>query len=594
MKKLKITKYILFLLLFALGCNKDFLDVSPKGVVNSDSFYSTKTDADQAITTIYGLLNYMQVWDQWIISNLGSVASDDAEAGGAHSEDVPVYQQVDNFTFTPALPEAFAHAYGVCYKMIFYSNIALERLPSIPTKDTTASPAYINQRLSEAKFLRAFAYYYLSIIFGEVPLVDHVLGSSEYITGRSSMRSVFDLMEKDLKEAIPYLPATQPDIDKGRITSGAAQGLLAKVYLFESSYAHYYPNDKYSLVFPGESRFKDLKERWADVLAAAEGVINSGNYELIGIDGVKRHSWRDGSDVNVKNTDGFRYVWSTDGDNCKENIFEIQAGWYGLNWLKARGSSLVWWTGARWVFDNGKPTETKYWGFNIPSASLVAEFNKEQRLPSDPLFGSLSPADPRFNTTIHKDTIGGNDSIQLGNSSLVGAWYKICYEYNGTWFNRTHTFQAKYECSYDEYQKHGPSWCESPFNNRMIRYADIVLVASEAAIMLGDQAKARKYINMVRTRARMCGAPGNTCPADYTGDITIDMLIHERRLELAMEGHRFFDLVRWNLAVKYINGSYLQNQRTTVTFVSPKNDFYPIPQAEVNSSQGKLLQYPGW
>jgi hypothetical protein len=99
-----------------------------------------------------------------------------------------------------------------------------------------------------------------------------------------------------------------------------------------------------------------------------------------------------------------------------------------------------------------------------------------------------------------------------------------------------------------------------------------VLLAAEAAIMAGDNEKARTYINMVRTRARMCGVEGNTCPADYPSGttITMDMLIHERRLELAMEGHRFFDLVRWNLAEEKINGSYLINQGVTVSFSSPK------------------------
>jgi hypothetical protein len=130
----------------------------------------------------------------------------------------------------------------------------------------------------------------------------------------------------------------------------------------------------------------------------------------------------------------------------------------------------------------------------------------------------------------------------------------------------------------------------------MLRYADIVLLAAEAAIMAGDNNKALTYINMVRTRARMCGVEGNTCPADYPPGttVTMDMLVHERRLELAMEGHRFFDLVRWNRAVEEIDGSYLTNQQRSVTFISPKNDFFPIPEQEVNSSQGNLLQYPGW
>jgi hypothetical protein len=130
----------------------------------------------------------------------------------------------------------------------------------------------------------------------------------------------------------------------------------------------------------------------------------------------------------------------------------------------------------------------------------------------------------------------------------------------------------------------------------MIRYADVVLLAAEAAMMSGNNNKALTYINMVRTRARMCGIEGNTCPADYPPGttITLDMIVHERRLELAMEGHRFFDLVRWNLAEEKINGTYLVNQERTVTFDAVKNNFFPIPEQEVNSSQGSLLQYPGW
>ncbi|MGD2034202.1 MAG: RagB/SusD family nutrient uptake outer membrane protein, partial [Bacteroidales bacterium] len=112
--------------------------------------------------------------------------------------------------------------------------------------------------------------------------------------------------------------------------------------------------------------------------------------------------------------------------------------------------------------------------------------------------------------------------------------------------------------------------------------------------MAGNNDKALTYINMVKTRARMCGAEGNTVPANLTGTVTIEQLQHERRLELALEGHRFFDLVRWRIAEEKLNGSYLDNQERTVTFSSPKNDFFPIPETEVNRSQGALLQYPGW
>ena len=590
--KNKFKKYFLFIIagLLIVGCKKDYLNVNPIGVINSSSFYSTKTDADQAVTTVYGMLDYMSNWDEDIMFDLGSIASDDAEAGGNNSQDSPDFQDVDRFTFTPSIAaDMFAEPYGVLYKSIFMANIALEQLPGIPKKDTTATVAYINERIGEVKFLRALDYFYLTQIFGEVPLVATVLGASQYTVSRSSMRSVFDLIEQDLQYAISVLPPSWDAADIGRATSGAAQGLLAKVYLFESSYAHYYPGDNYSIVNKGQSRFQNLKERWPDALSMAENVMNSGQYELVGIDGKKYNSWRG------PNTDGFRYIFTTDGNNSKEAVFEVQCEYLALGWLATRGSAGVWWTSARWIYDpkTKKPTEIGYWGFNIPTESLVNEFNKEQRHAGDPLYGSLTPADPRFNTTIHKDTIGGMDSINYLNNT----WAKVCYQFSNVAFNPTGMYQAKYECSYKEFRGTGANWSESPFNIRLLRFADVVLVAAEAAYMTGNNEKARTYLNMIRTRARMCGQTGNTCPADYPAgtQITMDMIIHERRLELAMEGSRFFDLVRWNLATKYLNNQNLvtTSGNVVVTYESPKNDFYPMPQVEVNTDPN-LLQYPGW
>jgi starch-binding outer membrane protein, SusD/RagB family len=591
-----IFKYLLTLLIVIVlfSCKDSFLDVTPVGAVNSNSFYSNKLEADQAVTAVYGMLDYIQCWDVWLMADLGSIASDDAEAGGATAEDVPAFQYIDRLSFDPSLPDAFVHPYGVFYKSIFLANLALKNLPDIPKKDPEATQDFINQRLAEVKFLRALNFFYLVQAYGEVPLVDHILNADEFTMGRSSMKSVFDQMEKDLTEAIPVLPLSYDASEIGRVTKGAAQGLLAKVYLFESSYAHNYPNDNYSLVNPGKSRFEGLTEKWADALAQAEEVINSGTYKLVGIDGERYHSWRDTSD-DSKNTDGFRYVWTTNGNNSKETVFEVQCEYLGLGWLKARGSSIVWWSGVRWIYNpkNNKPAESKMWGFNVPSPYLLAEFNKE-------------PGDPRFNTTIHKkDSVGCNDSI-----NLLKKWVKICWNYTPTQYSRTGMFAAKYECSEAEFIGKGANWCEAPMNMRILRYADVVLIAAEAALMLDKTDKALTYLNMVRTRARMCGAPNNTVPRNLTAaDLTSSLntlsgpvstklgfpqLYHERRLELAMEGHRFFDLVRWNLATNFINGHYLSVINYQVNFTSPKNDFFPIPQAEVNTSQGNLKQYEGW
>ena len=116
-------------------------------------------------------------------------------------------------------------------------------------------------------------------------------------------------------------------------------------------------------------------------------------------------------------------------------------------------------------------------------------------------------------------------------------------------------------------------------------------MAAEAALMTNDNGKALSYVNMIRTRARMCGNSGQ--PEDFSGTLTFDQLVNERRRELALEGRRFFDLVRWNLATQYLSGTFTPGG-VPIAFESPKDDFQPLPQREISLSQGALEQYPGW
>ena len=110
--------------------------------------------------------------------------------------------------------------------------------------------------------------------------------------------------------------------------------------------------------------------------------------------------------------------------------------------------------------------------------------------------------------------------------------------------------------------------------------------------MLNQNSVATDYVNMVRTRARMCGGPSNTVPADLPS-VTFDDIVKERRMELACEGRRFWDLVRWNLATANIAGTETPGG-FQIQFESPKNDFMPLPALEVAVSNGVLKQYPGW
>lgn len=566
--KTLINKIIIIALLigFTFSCKDEWVNVEPIATEDEGAFYLTQEDAEQAVTAVYAQLAYMTTWDREIQMNLGSIASDDAEAGGEDIGDVVEFQDFDKLTHLPS-NQYLNNPFGVLYKAIFLANKALEKLPDIPKNDPEASAAVINERIGELKFLRALNHFYLTLLFGEVPLVDHVLGASEYEKPRSTFRALYDFIEKDLKDAISVLPAKRDGKNIGRATKGAAQALLAKLYLFESSYAKNYPND---------SRFSGLKERWKDALDAAEDVINSGNYKLVGIDGEKYNTWR-GS------VDGYRFLFSSNGDNCAESVFEVQNINDAMNWLLSRGSSIINWSCARYYYDktNAKQSSS-YWGFNVPSEDLAKEFEN-----GDPRFFTsihISKTDNRLGVTINQPVNKINDSINLSDG-----WYPICYTNTVTGM-----YQAKYECSWAEFKGAGTgAWDEAPINTKILRYADVVLMAAEAAVMLGQNDKALKYINMIRKRARMCGDPGNTVPADLTGTVTLDQVKKERRVELCFEGTRFFDLVRWGDAYKKLNGMTL-SWGFVVEFVPGKHEFFPIPQREVDLSKGALKQYDGW
>ncbi|MFC2138221.1 RagB/SusD family nutrient uptake outer membrane protein [Bacteroidota bacterium] len=533
------------------SCKDDYLDFKPVASVNDASFYTTMNQAEQAVTAAYSTLSTRTAWERDIVLYLGEVPSNDAEAGGDYENEVPEVEEFNRFTFTPS-SGVIENTYGVLYRGIYFSNLAMERIPNVLEEDPSASAAIINKRIGELKFLRALNYMYLTMIFGEVPLVDHTLLPEEYFMDVSTIREIFDLIEKDLNEAIPVLPERDELAanDVGRATKGAAKALLAKMYLFESSYARYYP---------GDSRFEGLTAKWGDVLSVCEDIIASDKYELIGIDGSTFDTWISPT------TNAYRYIFTVDGENSKECIFSIQLINDGVDYTLTRAGSLVQWTSARYYDNDGTQTATSYWGLGWPTQSLVDEYEADD-------------------IRLHSNISMQGDSIQLasGNNGLVD-------------FTETATgyYIKKFELSREQFAgAPGHGWQKSPYNTILLRYADVYLMAAEAAIMLNNNDKALQYINQVRTRARMSG--NGTVPADLTGTVTIEQLISERRKELALEGHRFFDLVRWKLAESVLKDTYTPGESFPIRFESPKNDFLPLPQREIITNQGALTQHDGW
>jgi hypothetical protein len=553
-----IIKYLNILLagLLLFGCSEEFLDLKPIAQDSEETFYSTMDGAEKAITACYSNFCLEKTWDLTIMMTLGSIASDDSEAGAGGKDDVIEFQHVDQMRHTPSEANVFIWPWGYCFRAINHCNIAIEKLPEISKEtDPALNASLIRKRLGEAKFLRALNYFVLTQIFGGVPVMDHVPLPTEYTKGRDDIIDVYKLIRSDLRFAMAVLPEKSQwgESNIGRASKGSATALMAKTFLYESSYAKNYP---------GDERFTGMTEQWDSVLFYAEQVINSGEYGLLGINGERFDTWWS------PETGGYRCIFLTRGNNSSEGVFEVQNVQDGQEWFDTRGTALVRWTAPREYLDANGNHVAHGWGWLCPSPQLVASYEE---------------GDPRFKATV----MTADDSIPSMKDDST--WFKPSIEelYNRSglsWYGR------KYECNYNEYWKSTKTWMDGPLDLKLIRFADVVLWAAEAAYNLNDNGKALEYINMVRTRARNSGDTG--VPDDLTGTVTMDDIVYERYIELAMEGHRFFDLVRWNLAEQYLNHTLADGDQ--ITFESPQYDFFPIPITEIDLSGNNLKQYPGW
>jgi hypothetical protein len=325
---------------------------------------------------------------------------------------------------------------------------------------------------------------------------------------------------------------------------------LAKVYLYESSYAKYHSDDE---------RFDGLVEHWDSAAYWAEQVINSSDYELIGLNGERFDTWRG------PNTPAYNYIFMVAGNSCPEHVFEITARNDGIGWFHSRGTALVTWCASRrletpdGIIDHG-------WGWMCASPELLASYDDD---------------DPRKDLTV----LDATDSVLHNTYGWVRPNFDDLFAGTGNSSN-----SHKYECSPEEVVVGPSNWPMGPINVKMIRIADVYLMAAEAYFEMGQTNNALPFINAVRQRARLSGDDPNALP-DLT-TLTHQDIEHERLVELALEGHRFFDLIRWNLGDQYLNHTLADGDQ--IIYRPGIHEFFPIPDGEILQSGGALEQYPGW
>ncbi len=576
MKYLKnIYSLLALTVLLITGCSEDFLDLKPTARGTTETFYTDESTIDATVTAAYGQLCAREVFDKDYYLVAGSITGDDCEAGGEDISDWPTAQHVDQYLHTLNDEIPFLEIYRYCYKGLRMCNTALEFLANAEENGMDISDEFISVRTGEMKFLSAWYHFTLVQVFGGVPIADESIQPDKFYSPRNTIKEVFSFAEECLKDAIEVLPEKKDLGDElGRASKGAAQALLSKVLIYESGYARSYP---------GDERFEGCQERWQEALNYAEAVINStDNYSLVGYNGERYSSWRTGNDTEAT-IDGYRWLWTVDGDNSSEGIFEIQSVNDLLQWGYTRANCMtVYQTVRQYRTKDGEVGDYGGWSWNSPTQLLVDAFgnsdSRETNLNSQP---ANPEDDPRLATTVGQE----GDSILLGEDN---EWVYMHFENLPTGY-----IGRKFECSFYEYWGSNSFWGNNPMNVRLIRLADIYLVAAEAAFRVNDQAKALSYVNAVRTRARNCGTTGY--PQDLTA-VSFEDIVHERRLELACEPHRYFDLVRWGLAEEFLDGVNVaaMGPNFYIDFEPGKHEFFPLPLTEVQLSKGGLVNYEPW
>lgn len=261
----------------AAGCD-DFISTEPKGQITSETFFQTAEHAIQATNATYSML---RAWEVHVFAWLGmtDMASDDATKGSTPTDAGALLTPLEDLTWD-AGNGAFSATWTGYYNGIYRANVAIQGIPR-----TNASDQLKARLIGENKFLRAYYYFFLVRAYGGVPLITEPLTPANLMQQRATREAVYAQIEADLTDAIAALPESYPASDLGRATKGAAQSLLAEVHLFQSEYDPAFTNaqaviasNRYSLFGDYETLFRETGENSSESVFEVQAVaVEGGN-----------------------------------------------------------------------------------------------------------------------------------------------------------------------------------------------------------------------------------------------------------------------------------------------------------------------------
>ena len=577
MKKKYLSRFLISLFALILtGCYD--LDRFPQDALSSETFWKTETQAEEAINACYQALKLRETYWRFFamdcISDIG-IGYDD-----------PGYLTISSGRLT-SRDGYVSNRWRHSYEGVTRANNVIRNVQGMNINETDK-----NQVLGEAKFLRGLFYFFLMQHFGGVPLYDETTDyNKDYmklLKPRETEEKTREFILKDLTDAIKLLPVKWSQSNYGRATKGAAYALRGKVYLY---------NKQYDLAS------KDFEEIVLDPSQQGYG------YELY---------------------PNYADLFTKAGDSSSEMIFAIQNYFKIPNWL---GMPMCLYMGNNASMD-------VCWNTMMPSVGLVDSYEckdgrpfnwddfipgyneskevREQTLRATltddlkavkdypkyykELLSMYEARDPRM-----KETIILPYTYYLGNMKEVDNLCLFVYAtgvsiQNG--FVVINRYKNNYLYLYRKFVPEGNlggTWNSrgnTPFNFPIIRYADVLLMLAECYNEQGKLDEAVRYINMVRQRPST-NMPGINSGPEWlearTKDAVFKRIMHERAVELPGEGLRYYDLRRWRLMEKYLNGDVQDAMGNHIYYTKfeEKDYLWPIPSEEIEKNPN-LTQNPGW
>ena len=577
MKKIYIIALAAAMTLGLTGCN-DFLDYTPTAVVDEDKAFS---DPDKMVNSAYAMLGdcwYSYPFNLW---PYGDLASDDCLKGGGGTGDTG-YHDIEVWSSLTSTRGELDELWYRLFCAVSRCNRALVSLDE--NGNNVLGEQTTTEREAEVRFLRAHFYFKLISVFRQVPWIDEQVYKDKATEKTSNTQytyeQLFGKVIDDFQFAYDHLPEKQSE--GGRANKIAAAAYLAKCYLTLA---------------------------WGDGYEATDGVshINKEYMQKV----------VDYTDVVKASRYGYLEdygdIFLPDYKNSKESIFAVQASDYSedhTRFGRANWSNTL--NGCWGIWSCG-------WDFHKPSQNLVNAFKTRNGLPE---FNDYNDSD--------EYPVNGKPTAQKWDPRLfhtVGMPtfpYKYESEYTLTKANSRTPNTYGYYTSMKEVpqrskgESYNRPWQAFDMNDYVLRYTDVMLMRAEALIELGRLQDARTIINDIRQRAKNSikkhiEYAADQCeialyPESYFQDkeTARKCLRWERRLEMGMEGSRFFDLRRWGIASETLN-NYFKSEAKDVydgqpyaeyykdaNFTPGKNEFWPVPYNQLYYIPGLYTQNKGY